>query len=117
MFLKPTQIKNLRIINFNANGIKRQIYELQYLLLEHSIDIALITETHLEPTDRFTLRNYDIIRSDRPYRRGGGTAIIIKRNISYAPVQIIGLTCAEITAITLLLDKKRSNDCIPIYSS
>lgn len=100
---KQTNHRELRLIAFNANGLKRQIFEFQYLLVQNNIDIALISESHLQSTDRLSIRNYEIIRTDRPYGRGGGTAVIIKSNITYTPVQIHGLTSAEITAIKILL--------------
>lgn len=38
--------KSLLILLFNANGLKNHVNELQNVLYNRRIDIALITETH-----------------------------------------------------------------------
>ena len=83
--------------------MKRQITELQFLLHREDVDIAIITETHLTPRDRFTVRNYTVLRSDRPHGRGGGTAIILKRSITYRPLDVPTIAHMDITAIAITL--------------
>ncbi|KMQ86684.1 rna-directed dna polymerase from mobile element jockey [Lasius niger] len=46
-------------------------------------DLILLSETWLNPEDRWLLRNFDVIRSDRDARRGGGMAIMIRNGIKY----------------------------------
>ena len=75
--------KDLTILNYNANGLKRQSFELQCLLHSKDIDIACITETHLKPSVKMKIRNYVVYRNDREQRYGGGTAIIIKTTIPH----------------------------------
>lgn len=41
---------HLTIILWNANGLKQNKNEFQYLLQDKNIDIALVTETHLSPS-------------------------------------------------------------------
>jgi exonuclease III len=43
----------LRVITFNANGIGRQRHELSKQLQDLHIDVALFSETHLKPHERF----------------------------------------------------------------
>jgi hypothetical protein len=38
--------KSLQILLFNANGLKNHVNELQTVLYDKKIDLALITETH-----------------------------------------------------------------------
>jgi exonuclease III len=62
----------LKIIAFNANGIWRQHYELSKQLQDLNIDVALFSETHLKPHERFYIPNYHLYRTDRhPERKGG----------------------------------------------
>jgi hypothetical protein len=50
------------VIAFNANGIRRQRYELSKQLL---------SETHLKPLERFFIPNYHFYRTGRfPGRKG-----------------------------------------------
>jgi hypothetical protein len=48
----------LKIIAFNANGILRQRYELSKQLQDLHIDVALLSETHFKPHERFYIPNY-----------------------------------------------------------
>jgi hypothetical protein len=45
--------RSLRVIAFNANGIGRQRYELSKQLQDLHIGVALLSETHLNPHERF----------------------------------------------------------------
>jgi hypothetical protein len=45
----------LKVIAFNANGIGRQRYELSKQLQGLHVDVALFSETHLKPHERFFL--------------------------------------------------------------
>lgn len=77
--------KTLKILNFNANGVKNQKEEIKTFLQLQNIDIAIITETHLRASDKFKIANYVTHRKDRKDRQGGGVAILIKKNIKHYP--------------------------------
>ncbi|GJQ67637.1 hypothetical protein Trydic_g8428 [Trypoxylus dichotomus] len=47
------------------------------------MDVLLIGETHLRASDRLSLRNFRVYRTDREGARGGGTAIMIKSSIDH----------------------------------
>lgn len=76
----------LKIVSWNANGIRKKKPETTHFLADHQPDVLLIQETHLKPSDRFTLPNYQIIRQDRLHNRGGGTLIAIHKTISHYEV-------------------------------
>jgi hypothetical protein len=56
----------LKDIAFNANGIWRQHYELSKQLQDLHIDVALLSEIHLKPHERFFIPNYRSLRSPTP---------------------------------------------------
>ena len=97
--------RQLYLISYNANGIKKQKLEIISLLNELNIDIMCVNETHLRSEDRFNIPNYHTYRYDRP-SRGGGTAIIIKRSVSHRPVNIPDLEHIEATAIMLPVNEQ-----------
>mgnify|MGYP000185625789 CR=1 FL=1 len=97
--------RQLKIISFNANGIKKQKLELISLLTELSIDIVCINETHLDEKDRFQIPNYYTYRTDRP-TRGGGTAVVIKRSIAHRQINIPPLQDIEATAVIIPTDQQ-----------
>lgn len=76
--------KSLTIINFNANGIRRQMGEFPDFLKRHDVDIACVTETHLKINERFSLPGYSVYHNARTNGPGGGTAIFTKQNIQPA---------------------------------
>lgn len=96
--------RGLNILNFNANGIIHQTYELQALLVNYDIDLACISETHLKPNIKFRLRNYTVIRTDRNNRPGGGTAIIIKNSMPYRRAILPIFQNLEATGIFIQLE-------------
>ncbi|XP_055633637.1 uncharacterized protein LOC129773979 [Toxorhynchites rutilus septentrionalis] len=50
-------------------------------LNEQNIDIAIVTETHLKPEVNMYLPDFWLLRLDRTDSRGGGVAVILRRNI------------------------------------
>jgi hypothetical protein len=68
----------LKVIAFNANGISKQRYELSKQLQYLHIDVALFSETHLKPPERF----------DRHPERNGGTAVAVREGIPHRHVDL-----------------------------
>lgn len=54
------KFKYYKIINWNANGIKNKLLELEELLNRYQVDVCLVTETKLSAkTDYINVRNYN----------------------------------------------------------
>ncbi|GFT87273.1 probable RNA-directed DNA polymerase from transposon X-element [Trichonephila clavipes] len=71
---------------------------------KHAPDLLLLQETHLRPEHSFSIPNYICYRNDRPNSAHGwgGTAILIKRNISHFHVPTPPLrTGVEATLVAL----------------
>lgn len=106
---------NLKILIWNANGVKSKQYELAQFLQNHKVDIALISETRMKSTARWSLPNYYIYRTDPDTRpgggTGGGTAILINKSIKHHPAG----TNPDCTSI--ILPNDNGNICVTaIYS-
>jgi hypothetical protein len=54
----------LKVIALNKNGFWRQRYELIKQLQNLHIDVALLSETHLNRHERFFIPNYHFYRTD-----------------------------------------------------
>jgi hypothetical protein len=79
--------KSLLILQFNANGIKNHVNELQTVLYNSRIDLALITETHLTKYSNIYIPGYKLLKTDHPDNTAhGGVAILIKNSIQYQPL-------------------------------
>lgn len=92
---------NLKICQWNANGIIGKKEEMTVFLEEHKIDVMLLQETHLKPCKRFEIRNYDCYRNDRKVKEGGGTAILIKRQVKHDELPPCKSTHLETTGIKI----------------
>lgn len=94
----------LKIILWNANGVTRRKEELRLLLTNDNIDVALITETHLRPLHRFSIPGYTTYRTDFPRDEAhGGTAIILRCNISHYLHSQTAKDSFQVTSIVLPL--------------
>ncbi|GFV70771.1 hypothetical protein TNCV_1946811 [Trichonephila clavipes] len=51
--------------SWNANGIKSKIFKFKLFVEKHCPDIFLIQETHLRPSQRLNISNYNCYRNDR----------------------------------------------------
>jgi endonuclease/exonuclease/phosphatase (EEP) superfamily protein YafD len=91
----------LKILAFNANHIGRQRHELSKQLQNLSIDVALFSETHLKPYERFFITNYHIYRMDWYPGRKGGTAIAVKKGIPHNHVELPPLVSVEATWVCI----------------
>jgi exonuclease III len=96
----------LKVVAFNANGIERRRYELSKQLQEQRINVALFSETHLKPHERFYIPNYQFYRTHLFPGIKGGTAVAVKKGIPHNHVDLTPLNSLEATGI-----------CIPIGNS
>jgi exonuclease III len=82
-------IKNINIITWNARGINHKSYELFDFLIDNNIHICLATETWLKNNISLSHKNFFVYRNDRVIKKGGGVAIIIKKNLSHSLLPLI----------------------------
>jgi len=62
----------LRILQWNCNGIRPKAAQFHAFLVKEKIDIALIQETHLNPHHSFSLGpDFMVVRNDRKTHKGG----------------------------------------------
>jgi hypothetical protein len=60
----------LKIIAFNANGIRRWRYEFSKQLQNLRIDVALRSEAYLKPHERFLIPNHHLSDCPLPGKTG-----------------------------------------------
>lgn len=97
-------IKKLKILNWNANGVLSKKSELLIYLQSNEVDICCITETHLKEKDKLKFPGYKVYRYDRPSDRkaSGGTAIIVKNNINHHELLAPSTSNLEISGISVV---------------
>ena len=61
----------LKIVQWNAEGVRLKKTKLQHFLKLKAIDVYCIQETHLSSSHRFFIRGYEVFRQDRENRPKG----------------------------------------------
>lgn len=93
----------LRIALWNANGLAQHSQELKTFIHLHNIDIMLISETHFTNMNSFRLPGYITYNTNVPDGRAhGGSAVIIKSNISHYELPKHESEKIQATSVTVL---------------
>lgn len=85
----------LNIVTWNARGIRNKSLELFQFLKNHNVDVCLVSETWLNSNISIRHRDFFVYRNDREVTRGGGVAIIVKKNIQHNLLPIINTKLIE----------------------
>ena len=83
-------INKLTFLHINIRSIvstAKQL-ELQQLLAANPSEFISLNETWLKPHNDFSLEGYQMIRSDRTHKKGGGSALLIRNNIPGNEIKI-----------------------------
>lgn len=99
----------LRIVHWNARGLKRKVQSFRLLLQEQNVDIALISETFLGPGDRLKIPGFLIYRKDETSETGRtirGLAVLVRRNTIHQPLPLPNLQSIDTLGVELQLGNK-----------
>ena len=107
--MKTTTKDSLRLLQWNADGLKSKIDELAPRLDALKIDIALIQETKLSKTDRTPyIKGFKSVREDRKANiRGGGLITYIRDSLIYEIVDRRHKKATEILTIRVRLNRSK----------
>lgn len=100
--LRQPSSRDLSVVFWNANGIRRQREELLPFLRQHHVDVLLVSETHLSPARAFTLPGFAISRTDRADRRGGGVLVAVRRGLPHYFLPSPATTLLELAGVVLV---------------
>lgn len=92
---------DIKICLWNATSINNKDIEFSYFLHSNNIDIAIVTETWLNPNTKLYFSNYNIIRLDSPRVIAGGVAIIIKNSIKFNTFPSPKLSIGEVLLVNI----------------
>lgn len=101
--------ENLKILNWNANGIFNKKNELEDLLNRKKIDVCFVTETRLNSNKIFNLTNYNCYRNDR-VDPNGGVMLLFNKKFNAMERQINPIALNNIKTFELLAVEL--NNCI-----
>ena len=69
----------LILLLWNCRSIVSNLTEFKNYVFKNQPHLICLTETWLNPSDKFILKGYNVFRKDR-LGRGGGVAILVKNN-------------------------------------
>ena len=115
--MKSTEKGNLRILQWNANGIKSKIVELEMRMKSQNIDVAMNQETKMEKNQKSPqIRGYVTIREDRIVDiRGGGLIIFIRESLVYEIVDRRAKTATESLTIRIRMARNKWVTATNVY--
>ena len=86
--LLPDHNYDLKLLQWNCNGIGNKILELSNFVHTNNIKILVLQETKLTSKSQVpNIPNFTLVRKDRDRDTGGGLAIFIHDSIYFEPVQ------------------------------
>ena len=103
--------QTLRIMHWNAEGVRQKKLELQQFLKAPKIDVCCIQDTHLNNTHRFSIRGYEIYRADRADRPKGEVLTLVKTSIPSTEVQRSEKADMEYITVKLILPDRNLTIC------
>ena len=116
---------NLKILQFNCNGIKGKISEILNWMEENKIKIAALQETKLMPSQKDpNTTDYTIVRADRDRDKGGGLAFLVHKSIQFQQLHDLpkdnslesqGIKVNDVNIINLYIPPNSS--CPPGYTA
>ena len=81
---QQNQGSNLRVLQYNINGINNKIDELLDYMEKRKILIGVLQETKLTSKSKLKkTNNYTLIRKDRGTNKGGGLAFLVHKDVSF----------------------------------
>ena len=107
--IRETNRSSLRILQWNAEGLKYKIDELTKRLKDADIDIAAIQETWLNKGDSTpVIKGYVPVREDRRVNiQRGGLIFYVKDSIFYERVGYISKLGHEISSIRVRMSRSK----------
>jgi hypothetical protein len=104
----------LRLACCNTNDVRGRKLDLEYFLGQHGVDVCFLSETRLNPSQKFRLANYVYHRTDRPTARSD-ISILVFRGRDNHSVPVPGLTHLKATGIQTDVPQTSDNPCgIPL---
>ena len=111
--------KTLHILQFNINGLHKNVAELTQTARQHNIDIIMIQETKLNTRHKTPhIPNYTPIRTDRAHKQGGGLITYIHNTVTFTNITIpahINIQKTELQVTKVHFTKDKSLHLANIY--
>ena len=97
---------SLRVLQWNAGGLRARSIELLHFLSSHPVDLICIQESNLNSSSSFRIPGFSALRSDRTHSRSGilffdttdasgGVVIFVRQSLSFSELSISTLSSLD----------------------
>ena len=122
---------SLRVLQWNAGGLRARSTELLHFFSSHSVDLICIQESNLNSSSFFRIPGFSVLRSDRTHSRSGilssdathasgGVVIFIRQGLSFSELSTTSLSSldpySDYVGVNISLNKSSSVSCLNVYA-
>ena len=106
----------LRILQWNCDGIGNKMIELRKRAIDQNLDVILIQETKLDPTNKTpAIPGYAPFRTDRKNKKGGGLITFVKNSVIFEKKGEQSKDATDTQTIRIKMNKKKWIDITNLY--
>ena len=129
--LPPLPPNSLRVLQWNAGGLRARSTELLHFLSSHPVDLICIQESNLNSSSSFRIPGFSVLRSDRTHSRSGilssdtthasgGVVIFVRQGLSFSELSTTSLSSldpySDYVGINISLNNSSSVSFLNVYA-
>ena len=122
---------SLRVLQWNAGGLRARSTELLHFLSSHPVDLICIQESNLNSSSSFRIPGFSVLRSDRTHSRSGilssdathasgGVVIFVRQGLSFSELSTTSLSSlnpySDYVGVNISLNKSSSVSFLNVYT-
>ena len=122
---------SLRVLQWNAGGLRARITELLHFLSSYPVDLICIQESNLNSSSSFRIPGFSALRSDRTHslsgilssdtaHASGGVVIFVRQGLSFSELSTSSLSWlnpySDYVGINISLDNSSSVSFLNVYA-
>ena len=129
--LLPPPPDSLRVLQWNAGGLRARSTELLHFLSSHPVDLICIQESNLNSSSSFRIPRFSTLRSDRTHSRSGilspdathasgGVVIFVRQGLSFSELCTSSLSLldpySDYVGVNISLNNSSSVSFLNVYA-
>ena len=122
---------SLRVLQWNAGGLRARSTELLHFLSSHPVDLICIQESNLNSSSSFRIPGFSALRSDRTHSRSGilspdathasgGITIFVRQGLSFSELSTSSLSSldpySDYVGVNISLNNSSSVSFVNVYA-
>ena len=122
---------SLRVLQWNAGGLRARSTELLHFLSFHPVDLICIQESNLNSSSSFRIPRFSVLRSDRTHSRSGilssdashasgGVVIFVRQGLSFSELSTTSLSSldpySDYVGVNISLNNSSSVSFFNVYA-